>query len=206
MKLSKSLFAVFSFAFLFGHAAHANSPIVVDANGHAVGYLSDSDMCPTGDAVAVYSKNSYLACFSFGASSAYALISPYILPPGDASIVGPVQGTRLYYSTTDCSGQAYVGSYTGGFVLSTPIGILAARFVPGEYQPYFSVQYASPTCSPDNSNSSYFLMPVDPATPQLTSFNPSPYKAPLMVEVLPDSVLDDVIFFDSFDESYPPAT
>jgi len=182
--------------------AHANSQIVVDAAGHAVGYWVDqSGICNDVSTMPVYSFDGYLACFLDTGEADFLL-----QPPGT---FGPFQGGL--FSTPDCSGSQYAtqvaGPEGGGYVVATSQGLMVALMTGVNMTPVVSsIWVGSPesgsctSVSPIQYSAAVLLFPFDYLSRH--PFNPSPYLPPLTVQSLPNTALLDVIFFDSLDVEY----
>jgi hypothetical protein len=177
---------------------YGNSLIVVDAAGRTIGYWAPNSTCEAASGLAAYSSSSYLACFVNGQ------VSYNLLPPGAAALVN-----TSYYESSDCSGPAFAtesaGEIAGGFVVDTASGVAAAQVGANAEVAYIGSRSVGTTDSPSCellAPAFYDTVSLFPATALPTGFNPSPYLAPLSVRALPDSALDDTIFFDAFDLEY----
>jgi hypothetical protein len=182
-------------------AAYADSPMVIDHAGRAIGYFEGNN-CSNG-ALQVFSRTGYYACVD-------ATFGTY------ESEIGPIGQTYAVfgylYLTSDCSGQGYVMSsapmgdgnpFTGGFVLGVGTGAL---YTPndGSLSFGFFTPIASNSkgteCDAFDFNAIFIAMPAFPNDPAVTGLSTTHYAAPFHFDVLPDSALDDVIFFDGMGE------
>jgi len=183
--------------------ARANSQIVVDASGHAVGYwASQSGICNDVSTLPVYSFNGYLACFLDTGLADYTL-----RPPGT---FGPWEGG--FFNTPDCSGSLaqyatqVAGPTEGGYVVATSQGLMGADINAPNMTPVISSIWngapGSGSCmsisNPIQYTAAVLLFPIG----SLGAFNPAPYRPPLTVVSLPNTALLDVIFFDTLDVEY----
>lgn len=185
--------------------AFADSPVVVDAAGHVVGYFVDQPgICNDPSTMPVYSFGGYLACFLTNGKADSSL-----QPPGT---FGPFQAG--YFSSPDCSGfdvqyaVQNAGQTQGGYVVSTSQGLMFAEIPAPIFLPTISAMWVgspeSGSCqaiSPPILVSAALLFFVDRAYGIL--FNRAPYIPPLSVQTLPNTSLLDVIFFDPMDVEYP---
>jgi hypothetical protein len=187
----------------FVTAAQANSPILVDGAGRAIGYVLGSDYCTAGPgAVAVISKTGYLTCVNVD----YGEIDFGIIPPGGAGLDGG------YFLTTDCSGALYAAgnnpAYSGGMEFRSSGGYYLVMVPPGSLpssRMIGSHQIARSSCDTfGGSPQSMDTIPMFPADSAVTGISAVPYRAPLSIQVLPDSSLEDVIFFDGNEFLYVP--
>lgn len=182
-------------------AAAADSPIVVDGDGRAIGYLLGNDVYCNDNAgdIAVISKSGYFACIT-----RQGQIDIAIFPPGASDLI-----FGLYYLTADCSGVPFFASssgegFTGAFVLETPIGLYMSTLgTQSSSVPLVSILEGFRTCKPASSLPSIFqAIPALVSDHLLSGLSDVPYRGPPSVLVLPDSALDDVIFFDGFEPGY----
>lgn len=180
--------------------AHANSPILVDAKGHAIGYfVNQSGICKDATTTPVYSFDGYLACFLDTGKADYSL-----QPPGT---FGLWQGG--FFTTPDCSGfdtqwaTQVAGPLGGGYIVSTSQGLMGATGAIEQIESISGIwDPQSGSCVPISPAANYFAVLLLPATTIEHYLNPSPYLPPLTVQSLPATALEDVIFFDSMDVEY----
>lgn len=177
--------------------ASAASPMLVDAAGHAIGYYVGSAGCASAGDFSVYSRQNYLACFEPAGTMASSVVVPS----------QPVATSGIYYVSIDCTGQTYANtmeSTTGGFAfLAATSGAASIYIVPpgASSFAYYNSYWDGGTCLEFPPGNQAWLTPIEPNVPELSGFSRVPYIAPLSIQVLPDSALDDVIFFDTF-QSY----
>lgn len=193
--------------FLCTGNALADSPIVVDAAGHTVGYfVSQSGICNDATTIPVYSFDGYLACFLTTGKADF-----YLQPPGT---FGPWQAG--YFNAPGCASPygkyeyalQVAGPTHGGYVVSTSEGLMYSSVdAPLLNLPIVSMWVGSPesgfceTVSPPLQTPMVPLFGVDQTFGYL--FNRSPYRPPFSVQMLPNTSLMDVVFFDSMDVEYP---
>ena len=185
--------------------SYADSPMLVDAAGRAVGYLvDDPGICNSASTRPVYSFNGYLACFLDTGKADYSL-----QPPGT---FGPWQGG--FFTTTDCSGEftqyatQAAGQTLGGYVVATSQGLMGGESPEDAdiMDPFISSTWVG---DPSDGTCVEYPMPIHYTTAsllfpawRLEAFNLSPYLPPFTVQSLPNIALLDVIFFDSLDVEY----
>jgi len=172
----------------------ADSPIVLDSAGHAVGYLTSSSYCSSSTNVAVYTAQSYFACL-IGSTGK---VATGISPPGSQEILWPD------FVTIDCTGQPLAATSATGFVVAVPsIGLLAADIADAaQLRSIGSMLLAPSNCQKSAPSFRTDTVQLKTARSLATGINPSAYVPPFSVRVLPDDVLGDVIFFDQFEQSY----
>lgn len=185
-------------AFLSGTASCA-SPLLLDSAGRAIGFLwGDQSNCSNSGAYGVISRTGIFTCI--GASN--GRIASGVLPPGSGGFVGGV----VEYESIDCSGGQLLcsgsGTPTGGFVVATYDGYKLAS--PGTAGAFYSQVRSkldfTHQCE-TQAGSGKLCIPVVAADVATAGISLSPYSPPFRVEILPETALDDVIFFDGFDSS-----
>jgi len=91
----------------------------------------------------------------------------------------------------------------GGYVVATSQGLMVATGgVEGTESISAIWDPQSGSCVSVSPPANYFAVLLLPSTTFEHYLNPSPYRPPLTVQMLPDTALDDVIFFDSMDVEY----
>jgi hypothetical protein len=196
MKMNRS--AVCLAALIASSVAHANSPMVVDGAGRVLGYSWGDSRCYSGS-LGVLSKTNYFACYRPN-----GIMDNSLMPIGATS--NPVNG-GLYYTATDCTSPPMVNVESvmveGGFAF---LNNYAGQFMaPPARKPYTTTAMAWTATGPCTTTSSPYtavFMNVDPSVLAVTGFSLSPNQSPLTVQILPDTAIDDVIFFDGFDGAY----
>ena len=197
MHLWQSTLLVLSLGVAPMATSRANSLMLVDGSGRAVGYLLGSDTCSTnGYGYEVVSKFGYYACIAPNGP-----ISVGLLPLGMSSFV-------LYeqrYESANCTGQPQVcsnGNMYGGFVVRTDGQLVMVA--PGTIGPYVSTSSEGPqaSCSVFPSPQMAYCVPAVANNPAISGLASARYKEPFHAAALPDAALDDVIFFDEFDFVY----
>jgi len=180
--------------------ANANAPIVVDGAGRAIGYLYGDGIayCDNGG-YAVISRTVYFACIN---TTGY--LEGEIRAPG-----AQIDGLYWNFLSLDCTGAPYLGLggsidggpelATGGVVSTLHAGI--AMVLKGQVLSHFTAFSADSTsgCSPASGGFNLWAVPVIPNDPRISAIFDGPYKPPLSVQVLDESVLYDEIYFNSFE-------
>jgi hypothetical protein len=177
--------------------ASANSPMLVDSSGKAVGYFLGQTLCSGGDTV--ITSQGYVACIDtqtgFVGSWPPDLTSDVVIEP------------YILYESSDCSGTVWFStgnsaSFSGGEVIYAPNGGL-----------YYLANMTSLTIVPASSGGPLVTCSPGVSTPieaipaqlnvaAITGISSVPYSPPFSIRVLPDSSLTDEIFFDQFDSEY----
>ena len=182
--------------------ASANSLIVFDAAGHAIGYYQGT--CNNSDADwKVYSLSGYFACVEVTTGT---LDSSIELPGGAGTTV-----SESGFSESECVGARYafsdntgVGAFYGGFVLAGLHDRAAYTKNDGQLavlQNLYSdeIPLGSACATFSNPPIAEFALPVFDNDSSVTGFSNVAYKAPLRIQPASDTSLSDVIFFDSFE-------
>jgi len=180
--------------------ANANTPIVVDGAGRAIGYLygDGTAYCYSGG-YAVISRTVYFACIN---TNGY--LDGGIRAPG-----AQIDGVFWNFLSMDCTGAPYLdlaGSLDGGPELATG-GVVStlhagiAMVLKGQVPSNFTAFSADSTsgCSSAPGGFNLWAVPVIPNDPGISAIFDGPYKPPLSVQVLDESVLYDEIYFNSFE-------
>ncbi len=178
----------------------ANSPMLADSSGRAIGYfLGNIEYC-SGDDGAVLTAQNYIACVRVGNGKIETGVRPFANSP-------TMIGNEPFYISNDCSGQAFVTasnsvSFAGGEVIAT--NFLGVQYLPlgaTSQSLVMNTAGASGMCS-GAGTASLPVIAIQPNALSITGLSSVPYAPPLSVRVLPDSALLDEIFFDMFDDSY----
>jgi len=162
-----------------------------------VGYLyGGSFSCGGIGDVALYTKTGFFTCVN-----EQGRIDTIIDAPG-----GNGAEFGVYFLSSDCGGDAYVvsdaGYFIGGFVIESQFGLYSVPHgTYSAYMTYFSNPASPTTCNSVGTYSAHGIK-ADRNDPIATGISKSPWQPPLTVEVLPDIVLDDVIFFEGFELGY----
>jgi len=191
-----ALFAAAMLASLVGEAM-AQAAQVRDASGALVGLFvggagPDIDLGPPSSSVVpalrVMSDRGYLA--AYGVGTGRIAMGTYVLPSFSWAVNMGQLSQSLYFTTPDCSGQAYVvlnvgaqqtGVY-GGFVFATGIPGLPPYYAPkGEQaigRPLVASRGGDGACGP-NGASNIGSLPAVPNNPSVTGFPNAPFVPPL---------------------------
>jgi hypothetical protein len=175
---------------------YADSPMLVDGAGRAMGYALGGGGC-------IISRTNYYTCIDTNGR----IVNAFGLPSG-----GGVQGDS-FFLTPDCTGATYTQlmnatSGSGGFVLETKVG-LSYSPVGTTAQLQLGIQSSEILSDPTNycyapttsdGSTTFFAMSSNDTA--VTGLSSVPYASPLSIRVLPDSALNDEIFFDGFEVGY----
>ncbi len=189
---------------LFANAASANSPMLVDKAGRAIGYfLGSTQFCQSGNIEPVISAQGYIACLDTDTGRI------------DTQVRTPTSGVAViaqtYFLAVDCSGAPYLSAsadeqFYGGEVVATyHLGLMYLPSSAASQSLVMGGVGAPGVCGGGGSSPLAVIAALSNEF-SATGFSSVPYSPPLNVAVLPDSALLDEIFFDHFDDSYSPAT
>ena len=197
--MRSQIFAFISLVFA-SSLATADSLIVFDASGRGIGYYFSATCDSSGNYFGVYSRTGYFACVSVDLGS----IDQPISPPG-------AQGETVYttgYSKPNCEGQRFAYSvspepFTSGFVSGNGPDVPPVYTVNNGATSLMTAlasnQVAGGACQELSSGFQQYALPILDNNIAITGISSVRYSPPLRVQPAPDSVLDDTIFFDTFD-------
>jgi len=173
----------------------ANSLILFDYQNKAIGYLygNGSNYCANGG-FAVISRTGYFACVNNDGH-----LDGQIYPPG-----GMLIGYTWYFLSTDCTSvpEYLLGQADGGAVVSAyTLGIIMVSKGQTSIPRTFYSNEGSGGCFSIAGGTGLTAKSVSATSndPTVTGIFDGPYAPPMSLQVVPDSVLTDEIYFDSFE-------
>jgi hypothetical protein len=198
-------------ALAFCGVVHGESPAVVDANGTLLGsYVGDAGPAQddneanaphSGPVMLVVSPTGYL--FAVGQVTGKVMVagpSPGLQPHTDSQAGTEIRGYP-YYTTADCSGQAYAPVYVNNSGASPIAASVRGGVVVGLYAPSTALYYAAKTaatltlnfvagsarfqsaCNPFSGTQT--VIPIQPNDPQVTGVGTSQFVPPITLSGIP---------------------
>lgn len=166
-------------------AVMAQAPFVVDANAAFVGYFTSIGF-----------QSDYQLVSATGYRFAARALTGAVFAPAEVRLMS----TDIYFTSADCSGQAYAqiqnNSVVGGFVFRATFGDYwyAPKSANSQSErPFASMRALGGSCVATAGTS--FSMPVLPNDPSVTNVAPGNYAPPLTLGVVGQPLL----FRDGFE-------
>jgi hypothetical protein len=185
---------------LVAQAASANSLIVFDMAGRGIGYYAG--LCGTNDIVwNVYSATGYIACINKDDGSLQSAIpldnfGGWMYESGFAAV--DCGGTRFAYSNSGAG--SFFGGYVFGDLHDSAVYTVNNGSVSTQTQLY-SINIPDGVGCQNFSKPpiNLYVLPVFENDQAVTGFSNVSYLGPLRIQPAPDTVLADLIFFDSLE-------